>query len=374
MGIVKYSCGEELKMPEDKAASSGKRQEVLTEYESFIGRKVFFISSFILLTILLCGISISLGPLKFSVLEVYATILDKFFPNFFDVPELAPIVVWNIRLTRVVMGILAGIGLAVAGAEMQGILRNPLASPFTLGVSAGAGLGAALAIIAGVGIGGSSGLLLVGNAFIFSLIPSFVIIGLARFKRATPETMILAGIAMTYIFSAVSSLLHYFSDADALKDVVVWLMGDLGKATWGDIYIITIVLVICIPLLIWKSWDLNVMGSGDEAAKSLGINVEQTRIFVMMIASLITAVIVCFTGMIGFIGLVAPHITRICIGGDNRFVIPAAGLFGAAFLVAADIIAREVMAPVIIPVGIVTSCVGGPMFLYLITRKKKEYW
>lgn len=361
-------------MLDEKVAAAGKRREVLDEYESFIGRKIFFISSFILLTVLLCGISISLGPLKFSVLEVYATIFDKLFPNFFDVPELAPIVVWNIRLTRVVMGVLAGIGLAVAGAAMQGILRNPLASPFTLGISAGAGLGAALAIIAGVGIGGGGKLLLVGNAFLFSLIPSLVIVGLTRYKRATPETMILAGIAMTYIFSAISSLLHYFSDSDALKDVVVWLMGDLGKATWGDIYIVTIALVICIPLLIWKSWDLNVMGSGDEAAKSLGINVERTRIFVMMIASLIAAVIICFTGMIGFIGLVAPHMTRICIGGDNRFVIPASGLLGAAFLVAADIIAREAMAPVIIPVGIVTSCVGGPVFLYFIMRKKKEYW
>jgi len=361
-------------MSNEMTDATEKRREVLNEYESFIGRKVFFISFFIFLTILLCGISISLGPLKFSVLEVYATIIDRFYPNFFNVPELAPIVVWNIRLTRVIMGVLAGIGLAVAGAEMQGILRNPLASPFTLGISAGAGLGAALAIIAGVGVGGSGGFLLVGNAFIFALIPSFVIVGLARFKRATPETMILAGIAMTYIFSAIASLLHYFSNSDALKDVVVWLMGDLGKATWGDLYIVSLVLLVCIPLLIWRSWDLNVMGSGDEAAKSLGINVEQTRIFIMIIASLMTAVIVCFTGMIGFIGLVAPHITRICIGGDNRFVIPAAGLFGAAFLVAADIIAREVMAPVIIPVGIITSCVGGPMFLYLITRKKKEYW
>lgn len=215
---------------------------------------------------------------------------------------------------------------------------------------------------------------MVGNAFVFALIPSVIIVALARFKRATPETMILAGIAMTYIFSAVSSLLHYFSEAEALKDVVVWLMGSLGRATWNDIYIISITLAICIPLLIWRSWDLNVMGAGDETAKSLGINVERTRIFVMMVASFLTAVIICFTGMIGFIGLVAPHITRMCIGGDNRFVVPASALFGAAFLVAADIIAREIVAPVIIPVGIVTSCVGGPLFLYLIIRKKSEYW
>jgi len=357
----------------DTGAPTVTRNKVKEEYKKFIGRKVFFISFFILLTILLCGISISLGPLKFSVLEVYATILDKFFPIFFDVPELAPIVVWNIRITRVIMGALAGAGLAIAGAEMQGILRNPLASPFTLGISAGAGLGAALAIIAGVGFVGG-GLLLVGNAFLFSLIPSFVIVGLARFKRATPETMILAGIAMTYIFSAVSSLLHYFSEAEELKDVIVWLMGSLGRATWSNLSIISLVLVVCLPPLMWKSWDLNVMGAGDETAKSLGINVERTRIFIMMVASLLTAVIVCFTGIIGFIGLVAPHITRICIGGDNRFVIPASGAFGAAFLVGADIIAREVVAPVIIPVGIITSCVGGPLFLYLIIKRKREYW
>jgi len=360
-------------MAEVESTETVTRSEVKKEYKKFIGRKIFFISFFIFLTILLCGISVSLGPLKFSVLEVYATILDRFIPNFFDVPELAPIVVWNIRINRVIMGVLAGAGLAIAGAEMQGILRNPLASPFTLGISAGAGLGAALAIITGVGFVGG-GLLLVGNAFVFALIPSFIIVALARFKRATPETMILAGIAMTYIFSAVSSLLHYFSEAEALKDVVVWLMGSLGRATWDDIYIIILTLAICIPLLIWKSWDLNVMGAGDETAKSLGINVERTRIFVMMIASFLTAVIICFTGMIGFIGLVAPHITRMCIGGDNRFVVPASALFGAAFLVAADIIAREIVAPVIIPVGIVTSCVGGPLFLYLIIRKKREYW
>jgi len=180
-----------VKMAEVEGAAAVTRSEIQEEYKKFIGRKVFFISFFILLTIFLCGISISLGPLKFSVLEVYATILDRFFPNFFDVPELAPIVVWNIRIARVIIGVLAGVGLATAGAVMQGILRNPLASPFTLGISAGAGLGAALAIIAGVGFVGG-GLLLVGNAFIFSLIPAFVIVGLSRFKRAMIFTLSLS--------------------------------------------------------------------------------------------------------------------------------------------------------------------------------------
>ena len=154
-------------MAEVNIAATVTRNEVKEEYGTYIGRKIFFISFFIALTVLLCGISISLGPLRFSIVEVYATIFDRYFPSLFDVPELAPIVVWNIRMPRVAMGILAGAGLAIAGAEMQGILRNPLASPFTLGISAGAGLGAALAIITGVGFVGG-GLLLVGNAFLFA--------------------------------------------------------------------------------------------------------------------------------------------------------------------------------------------------------------
>jgi iron complex transport system permease protein len=186
--------------------------------------------------------------------------------------------------------------------------------------------------------------------------------------------MILAGIAMTFIFSSVSSLLHYFSDPDMLKGLVVWKMGNLGNATWSDLFAVSLVLAVCIPLLIWKSWDLNTMGAGDEIAKSLGVNVKRTRVFVMMTASLLTAVVICFTGMIAFVGLVAPHICRIIIGGDTRFLIPASGLFGAVFLLFADTVARTIIAPVIIPVGIVTSCVGGPLFLYLIIRKRREYW
>ena len=280
---------------------------------------------------------------------------------------------WTLRLPRIAMGILAGIGLGVSGTVMQGILKNPLASPTTIGISAAAGLGAALAILCGVGVTGGK-FLLIGNAFVFALAPAFVIFALARFRKSTPEMMILAGIGMLYIFGSITSLLQYFAADNALKSMVVWLMGDLGRARWSDIGATAIVLAATVPLLAWKAWDLNVMGVGDETAKSLGINVHGARIFIMMIASLITATIICFTGMIGFIGLVSPHICRIIIGGDNRFLVPASGLFGAAFLLFADVVARTVIAPVIIPVGVITSCIGGPLFLYLIVRKKKEYW
>jgi len=271
------------------------------------------------------------------------------------------------------MGILAGIGLAIAGTMLQGILRNPLASPTTLGIISGAGFGAALAIILSAGVVAGE-YLIIGNAFLFSLIPTFVILGLARYRRATPETMILAGIAMAYIFGAATTLIEYFGEPEAVKETVFWMVGSLGKASWEGLLPVSIVLVGCIIPLMWKSWDVNVMGAGDETAKSLGVNVERTRIFIMVIASLLTAGIICFTGTIGFIGLVAPHVCRMVIGGDNRFLIPASGLFGAALLLGADTVARRIIAPVILPVGVLTAFMGGPLFLYLILRRKREYW
>jgi len=155
---------------------------------------------------------------------------------------------------------------------------------------------------------------------------------------------------------------------------VVWLMGDLGRAKWQEILVTGTVLSACIPLILWKSWDLNLMGLGDEAARSLGTNPDKSRMILMVTASLITATIICFTGMIGFIGLVSPHICRIILGSDNRFLVAASGIFGAVFLVFSDLVCRVVIAPVIIPVGIITACAGGPLFLYLIIQKKKRHW
>jgi len=256
---------------------------------------------------------------------------------------------------------------------MQGVLKNPLASPYTLGISAGAGFGATLAIIAGAGfIGG--GYLIVGNAFVFALIASLIIIGFASRRGATPETMILTGIAILYIFSASTTLLQYFGEEEAVAQSVFWMVGDLDKASWGNVMMAGFVVAVCVPLLMLKSWDLNVLAAGDETAKSLGVNVKRVRIFTMTIVSLLVASIVCFTGTIGFIGLLAPHITRIVVGGDNRFLIPASSLVGAVMLVGADTIARRIIAPVIIPVGVITAFMGGPLFLYLILKRRREFW
>lgn len=347
-----------------------KRTEIKDQYKRFIGRKIVFIFSSLILIFIIAGISATLGSYPIPVTEAYSIIWRGLFNN----PETTKeIVVWNLRLPRILMGVLAGIGLAIAGAMMQGILRNPLASPYTLGVSSGAGFGAALAILLGKGIAGGE-YLIIGNAFIFSLIPTFIIVGLAHFRRATPETMILAGIAMMYIFSAATTLLMYFSEAEAVKAAFFWAVGDLGRASYDNLLLVSVVLAGCFFPLMWKSWDVNVMGAGDETAKSLGVNVERSRIFIMTVSSFLTAAIICFTGTIGFICLVAPHMCRMVIGGDNRFLVPASGLFGGALLLGCDTIARTIIAPVILPVGVITSCLGGHLFLYLIMRRRREYW
>lgn len=347
--------------------------EVKEQYQKFIGRKVAFILFSLFLLVLIFGISASLGSADITIWEAYAAFLHRFFPNHFHTTWLAETCVWDLRLPRIFLGIMAGIALAIAGTVMQGILRNPLASPYTLGISAGAGFGASLAIIAGAGFVGGE-YLIIGNAFIFALLCSFIIIGLAGRRGATPETMILAGIAILYIFSAATTLLQYFGEEEAVVQSVFWMVGNLDRASWHKVTISGIMLACCIPLLMIKSWDLNVLAAGDEVAKSIGVDVKRVRIFTISIASLMVASIVCFTGTIGFIGLVAPHITRMVIGGDNRFLLPASGVVGAVLLVAADTFARRIIAPVIIPVGVVTACMGGPLLLYLIMKRRREYY
>ena len=347
--------------------------EIKKQYKRLIGRKVTFILISLAFLVLICGISALLGSAHITIWEVYSTFLHKFFPNHFESSWLADVCVWDLRLPRILMGTVAGAGLGIAGCVMQSVLRNPLASPYTLGISSGAGFGASLAILTCAGrVGGKY--LVIGNAFVFALLSAFIIIGLSSRKGATPEAIILSGIALTFLFNAGTTLLQYFGHPEKVKIVVFWLVGSLDKGTWHTLPLVTIVLAGCIPLVLWKSWDLNVMASGDETAKSLGVNVERVRISTMVTVSLLVAGIVCFTGTIGFIGLVAPHICRIVIGGDNRFLLPASGVVGAAILVVADTVARTVMAPIILPVGVMTAFMGAPLFLYLIMSRRKEYW
>ena len=334
-------------------------QQLRAEYQRFIGRKLLFLLLLALGIVLLAGYAATRGSADISVIDVYSTILARFFPQHFHTTWFSETIVWGLRLHRILLGIVGGIGLAIAGAVMQGILKNPLASPFTLGISSAASFGAAAAIIMGAGFVGGEWLI-IGNAFVFTLLAAGAVYGLAKYKGITPETMILAGIAISYLFSAMTSFLQYVGHAEQVQEVVFWSMGSLGRSSWDKVWIVSAIIALCLPYLIIKSWDINAMGTGDETAKSLGVNVERTRVISMMLVSLITASVICFTGTIGFIGLVAPHITRMAIGGDHRFLIPASALVGALILLGADTLARTILAPVILPVGIMTAFLGVP--------------
>jgi len=329
-----------------------------------------FILALIFGLVLLIGIAVTLGSADLGVGESYLAILAGLFPGTFSAPDLAITIVWDYRLHRVLFAVCAGFGLAVAGSVMQGILRNPLASPFTLGIASAAATGASIAIVLGAGVVGGD-YLIIGNAFLFALLAAFSIYGMARYRGVGSETMVLAGIALMYLFSAVTSLLQYVGSTEQLQAVVFWMFGSVDKSTWPKLGIVALVLACTVPCLVYRAWDLNALAEGDEVAAGLGVPVEHSMTVMMLIASLITAVIICFTGTIGFIGLVAPHITRMVIGNDFRTLLPASGLIGALLLLAADSIARSILAPQIIPVGIVTAFLGVPFFIYLFLHRRE---
>ena len=331
--------------------------------------RALFIGGLLAALAILIGLAVTLGSADFSVGESYIAILAGLFPGTFTAPDLATTIVWDYRLHRVLFAVMAGFGLAVAGSIMQGILRNPLASPFTLGIASAATTGASIAIVLGAGVAGGD-YLVIANAFLFSLLAALAIYGMARYRGIGSETMVLAGIAIMYLFSAVTSLLQYIGSAEQLRAVVFWTFGSVDKSTWPKLAIVSLTLACTIPYLIYRAWDLNALAEGDEVAAGLGVPVERSMMVFMVVASLITAVIICFTGTIGFIGLVAPHITRMAIGGDFRTLIPASGLVGALLLLSADSIARSVLAPQILPVGIVTAFLGVPFFIYLFMHRR----
>ena len=357
-----------------RSRRAGKKGSSELAHERFKLIRVFFVLGIVGLLVLLTGIIITLGPLNISVADSYAALLARFWPESFAVDPLTSRVVWNIRFPRILGGILAGFGLGICGCVMQAVLKNPLASPFTLGITAGAQFGISIAAVVGFSLLGGP-YFIIGNAFVCALLCSLFIIGLAAIKGATSENLVLAGIAVNYFFTAISQLLKYFASDEQLRLMTNWGMGDLAAFSWTNSQILLAVFVICIPLLMSKCWDLNIMTAGDETAKSIGVNAERTRIFIMVVSSLLVATVVCFMGTIAFVGLVAPHMARMVIGGDHRFLIPASGVLGALVLMSADAVGMNLIAPTIIPTGIMTSIVGVPFFMYLMMKgKRKEFW
>lgn len=291
------------------------------------------------------------------------------------VNERADYYIWDIRTPRALAAILVGSGLAIGGVVMQNLLRNPLAEPYTMGVSSGAMFGVTLSIGLGITIFPFSGndIGTMANAFLFSLIPIAIILLISTFKKITPVMMVLVGIAVMYMFSAVNQIVMTTSSSETMTEIYSWSIGTLARADWDNLPLMAGVSIVLSIFIYAMSSKLDLMYSGDRSAQSLGLKVNSFRIGILVLTSFLTATLVCCTGTVGFVGLVAPHVARIFVGSNNRYLIPASIAFGVAFLLIADTIAKMVGTGGL-PVGVISSLVGGPLFLYILIRERKRTW
>ena len=281
------------------------------------------------------------------------------------------IVVQNNRLPRILTAILAGGGLGLAGCILQAVLRNPLASASTLGVSQGATFGAAFAIVV-LGLGANDRLGIPLCAFLGSMAVAVVILGLSKFRQVSPEGIVLAGVAISSMFTGATTLIQYFADEVELSTLVFWTFGDLGSTTWADMGPMAAIVGILCLYCILRRWDYNALLAGEETAISLGLNVKRLTLINMVLCCLCSSVVVSQVGLISFIGLVAPHIVRMVVGNNHVYLIPGSILGGATLLLLGDLFARTVISPVILPIGAITSFLGGPLFLYLLFKGGKR--
>lgn len=316
------------------------------------------------------SIAVSVGAVAVPASTVWGVLANKLSPGFIEQTwsQGREAIVWNIRFPRAILAMMVGAGLAIVGACLQAVTRNPLADPHLLGISSGGAFGAILALLH---TGMFLGLLTVPLlAFLGALIATFIVLGVSRLADASSaDRLVLAGVAVSFIIMAAANGLIFLGDPRASHTVVFWMLGGLGLAQWDQLIYPLMILVFCGAWLTLRTTQLNAMTIGDETAATLGIAVARFRLVVFVIGALITGVMVAFSGIIGFVGLMVPHIARMLVGGDYTRVLPASALIGAIFLLWADIAARTVMAPEDMPIGIVTGLVGGIFFVWLLGRR-----
>nr|WP_299244435.1 iron ABC transporter permease [uncultured Halomonas sp.] len=353
-------------------ASSGtiRHPDSIERYLARRRRHLFLLVSLALLTLLSFLADVAIGPGQYSPKSVLTALLTPAAAS-----DIVTIVVWEIRLPVAAMAVLVGISLALAGAGMQTILNNPLADPFTLGISSAASVGAALAIILGLGVTPLAGTLLVtGNAFVFAMLATLIIWAINRLRGVSVQTMVLMGIAIMFFFNALLGLLQYLASAEALQQLIFWSLGSLGKASWDKIGLMLTSLAVCTPLFVRARWQLSALRLGELHAKAMGINVGRLRLTVLLCSSLLAATAVAFVGTIGFVGLVGPHIARLLVGEDQRIFLPMAALCGGLIMSLASILSKTLMPGILFPIGIITALIGLPFFVSLILKSRKEFW
>jgi iron complex transport system permease protein len=344
----------------------------IQQYHHYTKQKKKIMLLMIIATLVLSVYGIQAGSAELTFSEIVRALMGKG-------TIMTHAVVWQMRLPRILGALIAGAGLATAGCVMQSNLRNPMASPTTLGITNAAAFGANIAIIlfgAGSTHSSSASAVAINNpygvtvtALISALAAMLIILTLAGMRGFSPESIILSGVALGSLFTAGTMLIQYFADDIQVAAAVFWSFGDLGRVMWQEVAIMAVVVGLGIGYFYFRRWDYNALNIGEDSAKNLGVNVEKIRLEGMLVASLMTAVTVSFMGIIGFVGLIAPQIVKRMIDGDHRYLIPMSAIMGAFILLLSDTIARTLIAPVMMPVGAITSFLGAPLFLYLLIRR-----
>ena len=349
----------------------------LTAYNKYIRKKWAILLVMLVMLVACAVLSLSAGSASLTVVDILKTL-------FGGGNRQQRAIIWNVRMPRVAAATVVGMALALSGCVMQNVLRNPLASASTLGVSQGASFGAAVAIVyfgAGIQInaGGAASALTVTNpamvtvcAFLGGIATTAVILALARFRGTSPATMVLAGVAISSMFTGGTALIQYFCDDVMVATVVYWTFGSLGRAGWTEIATIAALTLVAFGFFYYNRWNYNAMESGTHTAKSLGVPVDRLIVLSMIFCALISSVAVAFVGCISFIGLIASHIMRRFVGNDYRFLIPCSALCGGVLLLLSDIVSRTLIAPTVLPIGALTSFLGAPLFLYLVVKGGKR--
>ncbi|AGH73916.1 iron ABC transporter permease [Edwardsiella piscicida] len=335
-------------------------------YRRILRRRLWLIAAMLAAIAASLLLDFTLGPSDLSPSRLWQTLWHPAAAE-----AAAQVIVWDIRLPYALMAVTVGMILGLAGAEMQTILNNPLASPFTLGVSSAAAFGAALAIVLGLSVPGLPAQWAISaNALLFALLATLLLYGITRWSRVAASGVVLFGIALVFTFNALVALMQFIASEDTLQGLVFWTMGSLARASWTTLGILGTALIVLLPLSLRSAWQLTALRLGEDRASSFGIDVRRLRLSTLLRISILSALAVAFVGPIGFIGLVAPHIARLLFGEDHRFYLPGSALSGALVLSLASVAAKNLFAGVVIPVGIVTALVGVPFFLSILFRQR----
>ena len=342
---------------------------LVADHRALVVRRLWIIAVLIFCALVAFIVSTVVGPVNISVGDV---IVGIFRPETLDRQSYT--VIWKLRLPMSVMALLVGMALSVAGAQMQTILGNPLAEPFTLGISAAAAFGGASSIVLGLIFLPNAQLNIALIAWFAAMTASLVIVLASLFRGASAETMILLGIGLVFLFQALLALIQYKASTEALQQIVFWILGSLTRASWIGNGILAVVLVCCLPIFMGLSWQLTALRLGDARARAMGVNVTRLRVIVLIVVSLLAATSVAFSGIIGFVGLVGPHVARMLVGEDQRYFIPASLASGALMMSTAHAVSLIITPGLAIPIGIVTSLVGVPFFIFIIMTRKRALW